>query len=599
MARITINDLPPVEMLTTEELELIFGAGRRTFRPTLEALEDRQLLSASAISTLGGVAASFSLDNGVLSETSGPRVGIQATSVQGLFQSRDAAGHEIVFEKVQNYLYEFTPKGWVGIGHADQVAQNGSSTLLFDQGTALFAATGVPSSAAAGRRSLGPVQGLFQGKDNAGHPAAYKLVGGTLSLDLGQIWNTVPGMVGVTQVAVDGSGLLYAPLGNTVYTVTGTSASRLATGVTAMAVDAAGEAVMLQGMTGYFYVDGGISVSGGVLTSNGAVPQYAIDSQGNLYTLLNRTLTVAATSYAPVQTLATGVTQMAMTTAGGVAVLEGPHTFAFYGGVIGSSGSSPSVSYALDGAGNLYQLLGGTVYRSTATGLQPISGNDVRQLVTAENGSLFALSTNGIVYRYPGSGGVWTPISGNDVRQLAVDGSSAPFALSSNGIVYRYPGSGSAWTPVSGNDVRQLVVDGSGTPYALSSNGVVYRYPGSGSTWQPVSSNDVQQIVVDASGTLYSLSFANHTIWQHVSANVWTPICSPNVAAIAVDGVGILYSLSFANHTIWQHVSANVWTPICSPDVAAIAVDGAGILYSQPFQHESSWSKPLSSRAVE
>ncbi len=246
----------------------------------------------------------------------------------------------------------------------------------------------------------------------------------------------------------------------------------------------------------------------------------------------------------------------------------------------------------VDGAGHLFALSNnGIVYRYPGSGTvwQPISGNDVRQLVTAEKGSLFALSTNGIVYRYPGSGGVWTPISGNDVRQLVVDGSGTPFALSSNGIVYRYPGSGSVWTPVSGNDVRQLAVDGSGTPYALSSNGVVYRYPGSGSTWQPVSSNDVQQIVVDAAGTLYSLSFANHTIWQHVSANVWTPICSPDVAAIAVDGAGILYSLSFANHTIWQHNGGASWQPICSPDVADIATDWTGTLYSLSFVNDTVW----------
>ena len=36
MARITIEDLPVGENLTPEEEELIFGAGRRSFRPTLE-----------------------------------------------------------------------------------------------------------------------------------------------------------------------------------------------------------------------------------------------------------------------------------------------------------------------------------------------------------------------------------------------------------------------------------------------------------------------------------------------------------------------------------------------------------------------------------
>ena len=57
MTCITINDLPSVETILPGELEQIFGAGPRTFRPSFEQLEDRQLLAAS-------VTASF--QNGVL-----------------------------------------------------------------------------------------------------------------------------------------------------------------------------------------------------------------------------------------------------------------------------------------------------------------------------------------------------------------------------------------------------------------------------------------------------------------------------------------------------------------------------------------------------
>jgi hypothetical protein len=48
MARIQIADLPPLhDIPTDEELAKLFGAGTRRFQPTLEALEDRQLLSGS------------------------------------------------------------------------------------------------------------------------------------------------------------------------------------------------------------------------------------------------------------------------------------------------------------------------------------------------------------------------------------------------------------------------------------------------------------------------------------------------------------------------------------------------------------------------
>src|SRR5262245_698231 len=46
MARIKIEDLPVAEDLTPEQEELILGAGLRSFRPTLEALEGREMMDA-------------------------------------------------------------------------------------------------------------------------------------------------------------------------------------------------------------------------------------------------------------------------------------------------------------------------------------------------------------------------------------------------------------------------------------------------------------------------------------------------------------------------------------------------------------------------
>jgi uncharacterized protein YkwD len=52
MARIHIDDLPPAETLTPEQEELILGAGLRSFRPRLESLEAREVMSANFGSAL-------------------------------------------------------------------------------------------------------------------------------------------------------------------------------------------------------------------------------------------------------------------------------------------------------------------------------------------------------------------------------------------------------------------------------------------------------------------------------------------------------------------------------------------------------------------
>src|SRR5262245_10917602 len=46
MASIKIEDLPVTENLTAEQEALIEGAGLRSFRPTVEGLEGRQLMDA-------------------------------------------------------------------------------------------------------------------------------------------------------------------------------------------------------------------------------------------------------------------------------------------------------------------------------------------------------------------------------------------------------------------------------------------------------------------------------------------------------------------------------------------------------------------------
>src|SRR5262245_2882267 len=52
MARIRIDDLPVTETLTAEQEALIEGAGLRSFKPSFEALEDRQMMSANPIGAL-------------------------------------------------------------------------------------------------------------------------------------------------------------------------------------------------------------------------------------------------------------------------------------------------------------------------------------------------------------------------------------------------------------------------------------------------------------------------------------------------------------------------------------------------------------------
>ena len=122
---------------------------RNRFRPGLEQLEAREMLSATvANSTLGGVAVSFSLNNGILSEIKGPQVGVVTNGVQALYQTTDNKGHQVVFDWVNSSLNEFTPnQGWLDVSSVDQVAQDGiNNALLFTHANTLYLVTGAPGT---------------------------------------------------------------------------------------------------------------------------------------------------------------------------------------------------------------------------------------------------------------------------------------------------------------------------------------------------------------------------------------------------------------------------------------------------------------------
>jgi hypothetical protein len=97
--RIRIEDLPAKEPVSEEEMAAIIGAGRRSFRPTFETLEDRTLMSASVV---GISAPTFSPNNspGILDTT--------AISIQHAGSGTDA-NIKVLIESGSTVIRTLTP----------------------------------------------------------------------------------------------------------------------------------------------------------------------------------------------------------------------------------------------------------------------------------------------------------------------------------------------------------------------------------------------------------------------------------------------------------------------------------------------------------
>jgi hypothetical protein len=266
---IQIEDLPTMETLNDQEAEQIVGAGRPCVRLEFEPLEDRQLLSASALSTLPipgthtAPTVQFTLTTNMhMTETVGNAFRDLGSAAGGqLFQSHDAAGHRVVYVASNGHLYEFKPDtGFgsftqVGSTNNNEIVQDKSLDLFFEQAGALYEATGVPAAVPTGGHLLArKVDAVYQARDSAGRPAAYALAGGELFQVTGGGLQQVTGLAILTQVKVNAQGQLFALKGTGgLFTVSGTTATQIDKNVTFLVLDFAGNLIHLHGDIGSEY----------------------------------------------------------------------------------------------------------------------------------------------------------------------------------------------------------------------------------------------------------------------------------------------------------------------------------------------------------
>jgi hypothetical protein len=165
-----------------------------------------------------------------------------------------------------------------------------------------------------------------------------------------------------------------------------------------------------------------------------------------------------------------------------------------------------------------------------------VSGIKAQDISVGKNGSVWAIATNGNIYRWDGSS--WQAIPGGASR-IAVDPSGNPWVVNSDGNIYKYttsnnqwemkPGlatdigiggdgsvwvigrnksgndydiykwNGSNWSNIAGGAVR-IAVDPWGNPWVVNSTGNVFHY--NGSTWD-LKPGSVKDVAVGANGSVW------------------------------------------------------------------------------------------------
>jgi hypothetical protein len=318
---------------------------------------------------------------------------------------------------------------------------------------------------------------------------------------------TISGISTAVQFALDASGDLYSIDRNGNLAMAATSSSplqQIATGVTQVAIDSAGDLVYLTGPYMVNYVSGGLFTSNSTAGTNGNPPpaRFALDLEGNLYTLDGGVLTVTATSDPSTsQRLATGVLGMAADSAGQVVAVTGPHSYAYYGGLVGGGGSSNIAQYAVDPAGVLYALYpSGALYAAAtaATPMHLVETGVTRMAMDIANEVVLLHGTSSYDYLL---GQLGTGGSGSRTT-YAIDSHGDLYTLSANTVTM------SSWslgtTRTLGTGVSQMFMDKSGEVALLfGTTGQLSYYDSVGQKFMPILANQAQA-VVDSHGRLYS-----------------------------------------------------------------------------------------------
>ena len=260
-----------------------------------------------------------------------------------------------------------------------------------------------------------------------------------------------------------------------------------------------------------------------------------------------------------------------------------------------------ATQYGVDNAGNVFALTSnGDLWRVLDAGQSgaPVAtvvryGGQSFEIDSAD--TVFALSQNGnldcgVALDSPGPGS-WTGIAAN-VSQYDVDRADALFILSNGDVVrgldFDDPSEGS-WTTIA-YGMQSFAVDNDDTIFTFARDGTLYRGLGldqpTGQNWTVISYG-MQSFAVDANDTVFSFA-TNGLLWAGINLDQpgngsWNVI-GTNVESYTVDSDDTVFFQAF-NGEVWRGLNVdqtgtgNNWVDI-GYGMSSIAVDSADTVYS-------------------
>jgi hypothetical protein len=157
----------------------------------------------------------------------------------------------------------------------------------------------------------------------------------------------------------------------------------------------------------------------------------------------------------------------------------------------------------------------------TTQAWQQIPGGSVISISVGSDGAVWAIVSNGSIYRYIRGSQTWQSIYGG-LASISVGNSGAVWGVQSNGNIYKYVGGSQTWQQIDGI-LASISVGGDGTVWGVQSNGNIFRYVGGSQVWEQITGTlTLASVSVGGDGVVWGIA-ANGNIYRFITedSQIW------------------------------------------------------------------------------
>jgi hypothetical protein len=222
------------------------------------------------------------------------------------------------------------------------------------------------------------------------------------------------------------------------------------------------------------------------------------------------------------------------------------------------------------------EIAGAGVWRYTkSAGWVQLTPADASLLATDANGDVAVQIAGAGVWRYTDGGG-WAQLTTANASLLAMDAYGDVAVEIPGAGVWRYT-NGTGWAQLTVGNASLLAMDANGDVAIEIPGAGVWRYM-QGAGWGQLTPADASLLTMGADGNV-AVEIAGAGVWRYEAATGWMQLTTANASALAMDSNGDV-TAEIAGAGVWRYTDSVNWTQLTTADASALVMDSAAEVFA-------------------